>query len=183
MIYLFLDIDGVINVIPRSIKAASRRPHLRVWPDWVKVDILGYPITYSPTLINHLNRISEKVTIVWLTTWRHHAVNDFAPVVGLKDFDYIDPKGAEYPWGSNLSFSAAPDGRWWKLNGILDHIDTKGEPFIWLDDDLRSNTKKFVRRLSDDMDIPNLMFIPFESKGIEPDHIARIDDFVNLHSK
>lgn len=183
MIYLFLDIDGVINVIPKANKAKAKRPHLRTWPDWVKVDILDYPITYSPTLIEHINRISDKVAIIWLTTWRHHAVNDFAPVVGLKTFDYIDPQGSEYPWGSNRGFMGSPDSRWWKLNGILNHIYDNGDPFIWLDDDLRSTTKKFVRSLSEDMDIPNLMFIPFETIGITPDFITRIDDFIDMHSK
>lgn len=182
MIYLFLDIDGVINIIPNLNKDKNNRPHLSTWPTWKTIEVLGYPITYSPDLIEHLNRLSEKVTIIWLTTWRDQAVSDFAPAVGLNTFDYIDPKGSEYPWGTAKGFVGDPDMRWWKLNGVLDHMDATNEPFIWLDDDLRSNTKKFVKRLAEDMNIPNLMFIPFESKGIEPDHIERIHEFVATHA-
>lgn len=181
MIDMFLDIDGVINVIPHPHKDKNTLPHLKTWDTWNTIEVLDFPITYSPTLIDHLNRISEKVNIIWLTTWRDQAVTDFAPAVGLNTFDYIDPKGSEYPWGTAAGFAAGPEMRWWKLNGVLDNLDT-GHPFIWLDDDLRSNTKKFVRGLAKDMDIPNLMFIPFESKGIEPDHMARIDEFIVEHS-
>jgi hypothetical protein len=71
--------------------------------------------------------------------------------------------------------------RWWKLNGVLEALHAESRPFIWIDDDLRSNTKKYVRSLAKDMDVPNLMFITFEALGIEPDHIERIDEFVSLH--
>lgn len=178
---LFLDIDGVINVIPPSKCDPNRYPHLKVWDRWKSVEILGYPITYSPDLIDNLNRISKKVEIIWLTTWRHQAAKDFAPVVGLDYFEYIDPKGSEYPWGSTQSFQAGPEMRWWKLNGVLDALYTEARPFIWLDDDLRSNTKKFVRSVAKDMDVPNLMFIPFEAQGIIPEHIAKIDEFIALN--
>jgi hypothetical protein len=178
---LFLDIDGVINVIPPSKGDPNRHPHLRVWKEWKKVDILGFPITYSPNLIAHLNRLSKKVEIVWLTTWRDQAVSDFAPVVGLDSFRYIDPKGSEYPWGTKDTLAAGPEMRWWKLNGVLEALHAESRPFIWIDDDLRSNTKKYVRSLAKDMDVPNLMFITFEALGIEPDHIERIDEFVSLH--
>lgn len=177
---IFLDIDGVINVIPPRKGNPENLPHLKVWNEWKTVEILTYPITYSPELIAHLNRISKKAEIVWLTTWREQAVKDFAPVVGLDVFRFIDPKGSEYPWGSMSSFNGViPEMRWWKLNGVLEHMDAIGTPFVWLDDDLRSQTKKYVKKLAEECSIPSLMFIPFDSKGIEPDHIARIDEFID----
>lgn len=176
---LFLDIDGVINVIPRNRGNINKLPHLRVWDEWKTVEILTYPITYSPQLIAHLNRISKKVEIVWLTTWREQAIKDFAPVVGLDAFRHIDPRGSEYPWGSQLSFAGPTDLRWWKLNGVLDELNSVGRPFIWIDDDLRSPTKKYVRKLAEEQDVPNLMFMPYDTMGIERDHIERIDEFLS----
>lgn len=173
---IFLDIDGVINVIPPK---RGVPPHLKVWNEWRKVEILSYPINYSPELIGHLNRLSEKAEIVWLTTWREEAVKDFAPIVGLKTFRFINPKGLEDPWGSTASFSGSPENRWWKMNGVLDHIDTTGTPFVWLDDELRSSTKRYVRGIAEDCGVPNLMFIPFETQGIDREHIARIDEFIS----
>lgn len=172
----FLDIDGVVNVIPPR---KGVPPHLKVWEDWRKIEVATYPINYSPNLIDHLNRISEKADIVWLTTWRKEAPKDFAPAVGLNDFKFLNHTGVEDPWGTTSSFGGSPENRWWKMNAVLHHIDTVGTPFIWIDDEMRSSTKKYVRGIAEDCNIPNLMFVPFDTRGIDREHIERIDSFTD----
>lgn len=172
----FLDIDGVVNVIPPR---KGVPPHLKVWEDWRKIEVATYPINYSPNLIDHLNRISEKADIVWLTTWREEASKDFAPAVGLNEFKFLNHKGVEDPWGTTSSFGGSPENRWWKMNAVLHHIDTVGTPFIWIDDEMRSSTKKYVRAIAEDDNIPNLMFVPFDTRGIDREHIERIDSFID----
>jgi hypothetical protein len=172
---IFLDIDGVVNVIPPR---KGVPPHLKVWNEWRKIEVRSYPINYSPDLIEHLNRLSEKADIIWLTTWRSEAVKYFAPAVGLNEFKFLNHKGMEDPWGTTSSFSGSPENRWWKMNAVMHHIDTIGTPFVWIDDELRSSTKRYVRGIAEDCNIPNLMFIPFDTLGIDREHIERIDEFI-----
>lgn len=176
---VFLDIDGVVNVISKRRGNLDKLPHLRVWNQWETTEINSYPIIYSPDLIRHLNRISRKTEIIWLTTWRKEAIEDFAPAVGLERFRFIDPSGAEDPWGTAASFREKPENRWWKLNGILEHIASTGTPFVWIDDELRSPTRKYVKQVAAESNIPNLIFVPYETMGIDSEHINRIDEFID----
>jgi hypothetical protein len=177
---LFQDIDGVINVLPKNKGNLDKRPHLRVWGEWRTLEINGYTITYSPELIAHLNRISQKAHTIWLTTWKEEARRDFAPAVGLNSFPVASPQGREDPWFSGAkAFNEGPQNRWWKLNAILEHLDSTGTPFIWLDDDLRSHMKQLLKRKMHDSGKSGLMLIPFENTGMTSEHIKQIDDFID----
>lgn len=175
---IFLDIDGVVNIVSKRQGNLDKLPHLRVWNKWETIEVTSYPITYSPELVSHLNRISEKAEIVWLTTWKEEAVNDFAPAVGLNDFRLIDPTGATDPWGTAASFKGNPENRWWKLNGVLEHITSTGAPFVWIDDELRSPMRNYVKQVASSFNVPNLLFVPYETMGIDSEHINRIDEFI-----
>lgn len=177
---LFQDIDGVINVLPKNEGNLNKLPHLRVWGEWRTLEINGYMITYSPELITHLNRISQKANMVWLTTWKEEASRDFAPAVGLDSFPFVAPQGEEDAWFSgSASFNEGPENRWWKLNAILEHLDSTGTPFIWVDDELRSHTKQILKRKIGKSGKSALMLIPFENTGMTPEQINQIDEFID----
>lgn len=177
---LFQDIDGVINVLPKHVGNLDTRPHLRVWKEWDVVQVGEYTITYSPELITHLNRISQKVDVVWLTTWREEADRDFAPAVGLNPFPFANPQGREDAWFSGAAdFKANPENRWWKLNAVLEHVESTEAPFIWVDDELRSHTKQLLKRKLGVTNRAALMLIPAQNTGMTPEHINQIDNFVD----
>lgn len=177
---LFLDIDGVINVLPKSEGNLNKRPHLRVWGEWKTFVMDGYMITYSPELITHLNRISQKADMVWLTTWNEEASRDFAPAVGLNIFPFVAPEGRDDAWYSGaLSFNWLPENRWWKLNAVLEHLHSEDVPFIWVDDYLRSHTKQLLKRKMKVSGKSGLMLIPFQNIGMTPEHINQIDEFID----
>ena len=184
----FLDVDGVINVIPSSNKRNSPdAPHFRVWKNWHPVKNVptgghSYPIRVSSDLVDHINDISETADIHWLTTWTHDAPKILAPLFGIKDFPVADAVvGSESPYTSN--WGASPDSRWWKLNAVIADMEKHGRPIIWTDDDILTKyAGNYVRAIAEDMGIPILVIAPFDSKGIERHHIDKIRAFIKDHS-
>lgn len=189
----FLDIDGVLNVIPSASKRNSdTAPHFKVWKNWHpvtdvtvpnKVGFATYPIRVSPDLIDNVNAISENVDIHWLTTWKNLAPTIFAPTFGVKDFPVADAYGSESPFGSRYAYGNLPEFRWWKLNAVIKDMEVNARPVIWTDDDISSSTSgSYVKSIARDLDIPILVIPPFDAKGIEPWHIDRIKEFVAENS-
>lgn len=189
----FLDIDGVLNVIPSAANRNSdKAPHFKVWKNWnpvKEVTVNGhsgeatYPIRVSSDLIDNVNAIAENVDIHWLTTWKEKAPTIFAPLFGVKEFPVALAIGVESPFGSRYSYGNLPEFRWWKMNAVINDMETNARPVIWTDDDITARyTGSYVKGIAKDLDVPILIIPPFDAKGIEPWHIDRIKEFVAEHS-
>jgi hypothetical protein len=176
----FLDIDGVINVLP-SNRNNIKQPHHRIWDTWENISIEGFPIIYSPELIEGINQLSDIVNIVWLTTWRNKAVSLFAPAVGLKNFPVRDSFGSHIV---RSGFLRTTQERWWKLNAVTEDIDTHARPIVWTDDLITTkNIGNFVKKYALTKNVPIKTITPFGSLGLEPYHLKNIRSFVTDHYK
>lgn len=173
----FLDIDGVVNVLHGKLQKHGH------WTEWEKVkipafnksinEVVEYPITYSPQLIEQINELSRKVEIRWLTDWEGEAFTSFAPHVGLLPFAVAErlPSDGEVRLGN---FSR----RWWKLDVIRRSIETEKRSILWCDDSIYSGDRKIVseelahigRRLY----CPNIS----ESLGLRPSMFDEMDRFL-----
>lgn len=175
----FLDIDGVINVIP-SNRNNVKQPHYKIWKKWESIFIEGFPIIYSPELIDGINQISHIVDIVWLTTWREKAVSLFAPAVGLNDFPAQDSSGSHIVRSGHL---LTPQERWWKLNAVMEDVSTYRRPVIWTDDLITTkNIGNFIKKHAKIYDVPMKTITPYGSLGLEPHHLNSIKSFAMDHS-
>lgn len=121
---IYLDVDGVLN-------AVNNRPPSWGWGAERRVEVNGWPITYSPELIDALNKVTARpgVEVYWLTTWCHDAPTKLAPAIGLHGADW--PVVGYDHWRSN------DHKAWWKLRAIQEHLDGFEGGVLWVDDDLR----------------------------------------------
>lgn len=162
----FLDIDGVINSFP-----APRRKVRDERGDFVKTDIIGFPIWYSRQVVDFINRMNKDFCdVVWLTTWRDRAPTHFAPAVGLDDFPAITDRTGSSGFGTNPT-------RWWKYQRVLDWIGSSGTRFVWTDDDIGSAIK--------DVHVPEnfeenqfLVIKPWSCPGLTPEDLLEIESFL-----
>ena len=178
---LFLDIDGATAVAP-----SPGQPHLKKsWDRWAYTEILSAPLIYSPDLVDALNTLNDTIEVRILSSWllpepRHKRPIDLLlPAFGLDSFTLAKPApGSENP---DVPSEVMPkDKRWWKLNNVMDSIDNEKRPVIWVDDDLsRKYSSKFISSYAEDSGVPILLVKPFETKGITPSDILRINHFIN----
>jgi hypothetical protein len=172
----FVDVDGVINVLVDYVN----KPHLDSCSDWETIDVNGYTIVFSPTLVESVNALSETIDIVFLTTWVESAVNNLAPALGLNIKNFLRSDG------SNSSFEYQGNDaskRWWKLNGILDHINNDHRPFVWVDDDMSNEVKRAILGRAAFEGVENLLITPNSKIGLTEQHIGIIEAFTSRVSQ
>lgn len=174
----FLDIDGVIN-------GDAQKP--RYFDEWKKVFVpatnkwgntIDFPIHYAPALIDFINAMSEKVDIVWLTTWADQAITNFAPAVGItgtfpEGFGLagIDVDSKQYSgWGGMMNAKS-------RSVTILGKGMFAGRPVIWTDDQAHKTLRKMVKSSLGE-ETPSLLISPAASTGINPWDMERITTFV-----
>lgn len=120
---IYLDVDGVLNAVSRH------RPQWG-WGDPARVEVNGWPITYSPELVAVINNLSNApgLDIFWLTTWCHDAPSKLVPALGLL--------GSEWPVVGYEHWKKSDPNIWWKLPAIQEHLDGFEGRVLWIDDDL-----------------------------------------------
>lgn len=127
---LFLDVDGVLNILP-GVKKTRKTPPEGFEPDYADVG----PGVNRPVLINKeigagLRSLSDDVEIIWLSHWNSRA-NRLGALLGLPRFDFVA-----------VPAFASPRG---KTHGIrLDHR-AYGRPIIWVDDDAHPSDAAYLR--------------------------------------
>lgn len=174
----FTDIDGVINIFPSNNDAKNRGPHLRQWKQWEQKEIDGYPITFSPNMVQQMNAVGESTNIHMLTTWYETSVSFFNPGVGLNSKSYIPRKvGLNFPLTANQS-NPNKEAEWWKLNAVKEHIEAHGNPFIWTDDQINGSIRRYINSVAQHMNIPCLIITPFPTMGIEKRQMDAIEKFI-----
>lgn len=172
----FCDVDGVINAV-----SALDKTHYKSFPDWNIVEVNGYTITYAPEVIDFMNRMADRLTLKMLTTWKYDSITKLAPAIGLRtDLEVVDTPGAWSP----LSMSHDRENRWWKLNAIMDHINSPDNTdLIWSDDDLGSYDRNYVKRMAEFEGLEVLLLTPHTGVALTRDHINRVESFVEAFEK
>jgi hypothetical protein len=181
----FLDIDGVIN---------GWKKHPRIFDSWNHVPLVAnvqktwdtpeptehtFDIYYSPLVIDFINTMSEKVDIVWLTSWEQQAATVFAPGVGITSTFPVgfELAGIEVPGGKSfLPYKHKAGGR--LMHGMPFSNDPgmfAGRPVIWTDDEL---DKTFRKQFVNSLDSPALLIKTFASTGLTHTDLDRISTFV-----
>lgn len=166
MVTWFLDIDGVVNVLP-----TYEEPHRGTWPRWRSETVAGFPITYSPDLVDAIVDLSAHARIQWLTTWRERAVLDFAPALGLPRLEWTDGVGIAFPWAAE----------WWKCRAVAEHIQATAEPTIWTDDDMGDLPRDSVLAAARQAGTQTLLLRPSMQYGLTPDDVHLIRAFIGDH--
>lgn len=164
---LLLDVDGVLNAFP-----FNHTDEDNPWPDVRKAKVLGFPISWSPSLVDRLLTLAASVEVLWLTTWEHHAQEHLAPALRLPEWELagVDPNPHD-------AYST-----WWKLDVARDLYERDLRPFIWIDDDyaFMSTASAWLESLPEGV---ALAISPNSCYGITPTHLALIETFINTHSQ
>ena len=184
----FLDVDGVLNAVPRRRSGA---PESDVWDDWTSgsatADGMAWPIWFSPELmagIASLHR-ARLVDVQWLTTWGHEANDELRQLLRLPVFtvagtspDRPAPDDAAATTHGAVTGRAAPDpltGTWWKFDVV--RVIVAGHPgrrIVWTDDDLRAvpDAEDWMREHT-----TCLLIAPDLHEGLTPAHLEAIRRF------
>jgi len=164
-----LDFDGVLNAVVRR----GSRPDRSVWPDWTAITIedshgTRYPVTYSPTVVRFISRVSEAgVNVVWVSDWQADAERFCEAIPELPTLPWVagelpldgespppptkSPGGLKSIMTSGVSLSREPEA-WWKAVVVpryVESLDGQGSPFvrplIWTDDELSQHAGRGAR--------------------------------------
>lgn len=173
----FLDVDGVIN---------GWQKHPRLWQhaEWANTPVtitsgdhagMTYQIWFTPVLVDFINEMSEKVDIVWLTSWLDAANVDLAPKIGITH---------EFPEGFALA-GVAPQRvgfqtLWNAKTQVVSKLTQKvsgeeglffGRKVIWTDDELNKATRVACKEILPE---GSVFIAPHESVGLSPEHLDKI---------
>lgn len=144
---LFLDVDGVINALDKSL-------------DGEMIERKGFKIRFQPWLRECLLRLHEHFEVVWCTTWEEEAESCFAEVLGLPGTrPYVN-------WRQRMH-----DNR--KLPHLLEYAGNR--PFAWLDDMATMEFEELGYR--PDAFRPNLIVVPDDKVGLTPAHTDQLIAF------
>lgn len=152
---LYLDVDGVVNAVPRSPEDL-----VGSWDEWHLAKCMGFWITYSPDMGRRLFELATAagMEIVWLTTWGRRANQWIAPLFGWPRFTVLAEPGDEL---SRIG--------WWKFDCIYRLHNY--EPFVWIDDDLASERDAYLWCVENG----GLPISPASETGITPGHLDEIE--------
>lgn len=119
---ILLDVDGVLH-------AVTNTPDPEQWPDWEEAAPNGNHIHYSPSVGRFFRHMAETdhVEIQWLTTWGPMANEELRE---LLDMPVLDVAG----------MPPLREDTWWKLEVAKALWEADHVPFVWIDDDLGSNS-------------------------------------------
>jgi hypothetical protein len=155
-----LDVDGVINAVSKNPTA---------WPEYKMEIINGFPIRWSPRVIDFIKSGHEQGTfeVRWLTTWGALANNLLAPVIGLPEFTVV----AEMPF--RQSWYEA----WWKFDAAK-IVAEEDRPVIWTDDDLLFDFEAFEWVV----DLGFLPVVPDSREGLTNENLRRIEEYAKSYA-
>lgn len=159
---LYLDVDGVVS--PFGPLGSTG------WGgQWQLANAGMLEVAYSRDLVEELNALAKEpgVRFVWLTSWEEMAPKYLCPAIGLH--------GEDWPVLASEGWDRSHD--WWKLDALQQDFERSGtERFVWMDDQLEYETTALSwagvlgRRA--------LCISPDPRRGLEPDHVDAIKDFL-----
>lgn len=165
---IYLDVDGVLNAVSKKGPAL----HMTGWSQWETKPVNGWPILYSPEMVNAINELAahEDITFKWLTTWTDDAAEILSPAIGIDGHSWGVLHGEQHAWGGKAG--------WWKLDAIRDDWeDSTADRFIWIDDDI-SAERAALEWVADKPEV--LIISPNLYHGLTAKHVAAIRDFAGV---
>lgn len=178
-VLVVVDVDGVVSPVD-----VSGDPGPTLWGDDVVVGNVFGPVLASPSLVAHLDALSQVpgVRCLWLTSWSPEMRSRMNPF-----------PGRTWPalmWEDVVPAGMAGRRRWWKLvalerwlaagaAGSDDAAAERVESVVWLDDDLRHGARKAAcRRRLDAVGAESLLIAPRRSVGVTPQEMLQVGEWV-----
>ena len=162
---VIIDFDGVFN-------AVAQQHWQKAWKDMKEISFIdrrGYkiPVTFSPTLVEFFNILSNVADIEWLTTWKRDT-EDLPAQIGINRFPWHDELRKGPPWGSE----------WWKFE-VVQKIaaENPGRKVLWIDDEIPAESWKEEQEFIQKQGWATI--VPREDTGLTPDHCESIIEFVS----
>ena len=183
----FCDVDGVINALNPDDhpKVSWKTSKVAVEDSHLGIDGT-YPIVWDANVVDFINRMSEKVEFVWLTSWGHTADMYLPPLTGLRG-----------EWADGFSYVGLIPHRYdfipvWqqKLNAIESLLSEPDQshhgkyyqrPVIWTDDELTPEVIQGITRITGEK--KSLLLRPEEGRGLSPRDCQLIEAFVSRHTE
>lgn len=141
---LYLDVDGVLNAFPYDNGQHMRDgvfDYASPWDDdWQRGVARDYIITWSPTLVDHLNEAlahPDGPELHWTTTWEDNAPEFIRPLLGIEiapEREFVVHPGFKRARSASIL---------WKKASIMHRVETMRdegqEPLAWvhIDDELQ----------------------------------------------
>jgi len=145
---LFLDVDGVIALDPRSHGAL---------PGQVRLSTVG--LSYVPDRVAVLVReLATRFDIVWASGWEHRANTDLLRPLGLHKQLPVLSFGKKARFGSST----------WKIKPVKAYAGNR--PAAWLDDNFVGSHERWAAHRS----APTLLVPVDSSVGLTQDHVKRL---------
>ncbi len=173
--YLFLDVDGVLNV---SEKGLGRNAEM--FDDFVMHDVdfdvvAGYHRSVAVRLSPAMGARVAGLTVdtQWVTTWGHRANSAIAPLCGLpRDLPVLVPGDDGEEWDLD-----------WKFLVVRQVVEQDPRPFVWIDDDIDFLRDDAVspREWADSIPVPSLLIAPDTRTGLLPRQLDAVDEFLRQH--
>jgi uncharacterized protein YegL len=173
--YLFLDVDGVLNVFEKDLGCDAE-----MFDDFRQHDVdfdvvAGYhrsvAVCLSPAMGARIARLA--VDIHWVTTWEDRANSAIAPLCGLpRDLPLLTHGDNDEEWDLD-----------WKFVEVRKLVEHDPRPFVWIDDDIDFLRDQAIspREWADSISVPSLLIAPDTRTGLLPCQLDAVDEFVRQH--
>ena len=181
-----LDVDGVLNA------PGARSPS--VGPGWGlhRVEVPAGDLPYSPfiggyceydlTMTININPslhgpwitgLRQVADVVWATLWEKAANSHLAPLLGIEPLPVGISTEVQVP---NYQDVQRHDIARWKAYALAEAFD--GRPLVWVDDMNHGYRDSWYSRRRQ----ATLVLWVDPQHGLQPEHMAEVDDFVARHS-
>lgn len=114
------------------------------------------PFDLNPYVADNLASLGDVFDLTWATTWEDDAN------VALLDLLNLPGPLPVVKFPNKDSRKLDPLGMHWKTKALLDYAGDL--PFVWVDDEPRANTRKYVKALSPRSDVLRIT----DSRGLLP---------------
>jgi hypothetical protein len=173
--YVFLDVDGVLNVLEKDIGR-----HGEMFDDFaehaVPFDtVSGYrrsvTVWLSPAMAARVARLAADIH--WVTTWEDRVASTIAPRCGLpRDLPVLTRDDGGEEWDLD-----------WKFVAVREAVAQDPRPFVWIDDDIDflQDGSLTPRAWADSLAVPNLLIAPEAGTGLMAHHLDLVDEFLRQH--
>jgi hypothetical protein len=148
-----LDVDGVINASKAGWSAAPRS-------GWAYSKGVGYRMRWAPALIERIRKVhlEGSVEILWATTWVGDT-DGLQRLFRLPEFNSARSQSMSTPY---------------KRMAAEDVVDS-GRQLIWTDDEAIPTVGGLYDKL---VDAESLLIAPKPNRGLRPEHLDMIDEYV-----
>jgi hypothetical protein len=157
-----LDVDGVLNASSPGWSA----PHDEGAATFEGVD---FPMRWAPGLVSAIRRLhrTSTVEVRWATTW----VDEIDAIERLMRLPALPTAFSTRGLPPTVRMTQA------KQQAALTVVEVEQRPLIWTDDDAIPSGGTVLRRLRRSGQ-PALLVVPDSRRGLLPEHVASIEEFL-----